>query len=371
MNILEQIEQPTLLLDEAVAKRNIQSMTDKVTKAGVRFRPHFKTHQSAAIGEWFRERGVEKITVSSVDMAEYFADHGWQDILIAISVNVRQIYRIAALSKQVHLEVLVENPEAVDALGKMQDAPADVWIKIDAGAHRTGIDWQDVEQVARLIWQIRNHGNLSFRGLLTHSGNTYHCHSTQEIILAFRAGVDHLNQLREGLQRKGIKGIEISVGDTPGCSLCSDFSGIDELRPGNFVFYDSQQYIAGVCGVDQMAVAVACPVIAVHPERKEIVVYGGAVHLSKDLLETGGEPSYGLVALPEGDGWGKPIKGAVVKSLTQEHGVLRFSDDQLEQIQPGDLVFILPAHSCLTVYQLKEYLTKSGEIIPTMHEKRL
>ncbi len=370
MNILEQIEQPTLLLDEAVAKRNIQSMTVKVTKAGVCFRPHFKTHQSADIGEWFRECGVEKITVSSVEMAEYFADHGWKDILIAISVNVRQIQRIAALSKRIHLGVLVENPEAVDSLGQMQDAPVDVSIKIDAGAHRTGVDWQNVEQVARLIQQLRYQSNLSFRGLLTHSGNTYHCHSTQEIVRAFRAGVGHLNQLREGLQRKGIEGIEISVGDTPGCSLCDDYSGIDELRPGNFVFYDSQQFAAGVCRAEQIAVAVACPVIATHPERNEVVAYGGADHLSKDLLETGGEPSYGLVALPEADGWGKPIEGAVVKSLTQEHGVLCLPDGYFENIKPGDLVFILPAHSCLAVYQLKEYMTKSGEIIPTMHEKR-
>ena len=370
MNILEQIEQPTLLLDEAVAKRNIQSMTDKVTKTGVRFRPHFKTHQSAVIGEWFRERGVEKITVSSVEMAEYFADHEWKDILIAISANVRQIKRIAALSKRIHLEVLVENLEAVDTLGQMEDTSVDVWVKVDTGAHRTGVDWQDVEQVARLIEQIRSQGNLSFRGLLTHSGNTYHCHSTQEIILAFRAGVEHLNQLREGVQRKGIEGIEISVGDTPGCSLCNDFSGIDELRPGNFVFYDSQQFAAGVCRAEQIAVAVACPVIATHPERNEVVVYGGAVHLSKDLVETGGENCYGLVALPEAEGWSKPIKGAVVKSLTQEHGVLRFPDDLIEKIKAGGLVFILPAHSCLTVYQLKEYLTKSGEVIPTMHKER-
>lgn len=367
MSILEQIEQPTLLLDEAVAKQNIEKMNDKIKDAGVRFRPHFKTHQSAVIGEWFREKGVEKITASSVDMAEYFADHGWRDILIAISVNIRQQQRIEDLGRRIHLEVLVENPESVEAL---TNTTADVWIKVDTGARRTGIDWQNISQAYELVQEIKKHRNLSFRGLLTHSGNTYHCHSPQEIVLAFREGVDHINFLRDGLHQKGIEGIEVSVGDTPGCSLCDDFSGVDELRPGNFVFYDAQQFAAGVCREDQLAVAVACPVIATHPERNEVVVYGGAVHLSKDLLEVKGVPSYGLVAYPEGNRWGKPIEGAIVTSLTQEHGVLRFPADCNQKLIPGDLIFILPAHSCLAVYQLKEYLTTTGEIIHTMHENR-
>lgn len=367
MSILEQIEQPTLLLDETVAKQNIENMINKVKNAGVSFRPHFKTHQSAAIGEWFREKGVERITVSSVEMAEYFADHGWKDILIAISVNLRQRHRIEELGKRIHLEVLVENTESLEAL---TNTTADVWIKIDAGAHRTGIDWQNVSQAFELVQEIKKRSNLSFRGLLTHSGNTYHCHSPHEIVLAFREGVYHINILRDALNKKGIEGIEVSVGDTPGCSLCDDFSGIDELRPGNFVFYDAQQYVMGVCNENQVAVAVACPVIATHPERNEVVVYGGAVHLSKDLLEVNGIPSYGLVAFPEGNRWGKPVEGATVASLTQEHGVLRFPVNWIHKLKAGDLIFILPAHSCLAVYQLKEYQKTTGGIIRTMHEKR-
>jgi D-serine deaminase-like pyridoxal phosphate-dependent protein len=366
MSILDQIEQPTLMLDEAVAKRNIEKMVDKVRTAGVQFRPHFKTHQSAAVGEWFRDRGVEKITVSSVDMAEYFADHGWEDILIAFSLNIRQINRIEQLGKRIHLGVLVENTEAVDALGRSGDTPFDVWIKVDGGANRTGVAWQDTDQAIYLIREIGSQKNLSFRGLLAHSGDTYHCHSPQEIIQAFRDGVDHLNQLRDLLCDKGMDGIEVSVGDTPGCSLCSDFSGIDELRPGNFVFYDAQQLQMGSCNADQIAVALACPVIAIHPDRKEVVTYGGAVQLSKDVLEVDGVTTYGLVAFAKGEGWGEPVRGAVVRSLTQEHGVLQFSDDQYQRLKIGDLVFVLPAHSCLTVHLMKKYMALNGDVIQIM-----
>jgi D-serine deaminase-like pyridoxal phosphate-dependent protein len=366
MNILDTIDQPTLLLDEAVARRNLDRMAAKVKAAGISFRPHFKTHQSAEIGRWFKDRGVERITVSSVEMAEYFAAVGWTDILIAFSMNIRQAARFHDLAKKIHLGILVENFEAVDALAGYADLAADIWIKVDGGAHRTGIDWQNVDLAMKLVAAICRNPKLRLRGLLTHSGDTYHCGSPEEIVSAFRAGVDHLNRLRDDLKSIGVEGLELSVGDTPGCSLCNDFSGIDELRPGNFVFYDAQQLTAGACQADQIAVALACPVVALHPERNEVVIYGGAVHLSKDFLEVNGVKSYGLAAFTEGERWSNPIPGAVVHSLTQEHGVVTFGDDSYRRVKVGDLLFILPAHSCLTVHLMKEYLTLDGTVIQTM-----
>jgi len=367
MSVFDRIDQPTLLLNEAVARRNVQRMAEKVRRAGVRFRPHFKTHQSAEIGEWFRDLGVDKITVSSVEMAEYFAANGWQDILIAFSLNIRQFERIRALAARVKLSLLVENLEAIDALARAPHFAADIWIKVDVGAHRTGVDWQETEKAAFLIRAISQLPDLTLRGLLTHSGNTYHCENRQQVVRAFREGVEHINQMRASLQERGFEQVEISVGDTPGCSLSSDFSGIDELRPGNFIFYDAQQLVIGSCAAEDIAVAVACPVVALHPDRREVTIYGGAIHLSKDLLELVGKTSYGLVAFSEGEGWGDPVSGAIVRSLSQEHGILQFADGQYKQLKVGDLVYILPAHSCLTVQLLRKYLTLSGRVISTMN----
>ncbi|KPK99745.1 MAG: hypothetical protein AMJ91_06575, partial [candidate division Zixibacteria bacterium SM23_73_3] len=68
-----EIVKPTLLLDKKRVMKNIEKMARKAKAAGVRFRSHFKTHQSGEIGNWFRDVGVEAITVSSLDMAQYFA----------------------------------------------------------------------------------------------------------------------------------------------------------------------------------------------------------------------------------------------------------------------------------------------------------
>ncbi|MBK8048603.1 MAG: hypothetical protein IPK16_16670 [Anaerolineales bacterium] len=56
------------------------------------------------------------------------------------------------------------------------------------------------------------------------------------------------------------------------------------MRPGNFVFYDWTQVQVGSCGFDDVAVVAACPVVGKYPDRHEVVLYGGAVHLSKDFL---------------------------------------------------------------------------------------
>ena len=63
--MLTEISKPTLLLDENKCRQNIERMAAKASHHGLSFRPHFKTHQSAGIGNWIRDQGVEKITVSS------------------------------------------------------------------------------------------------------------------------------------------------------------------------------------------------------------------------------------------------------------------------------------------------------------------
>jgi len=369
MSIWEQIDQPTLLINEMITRQNIAFMAQRAQDKGVTFRPHFKTHQSAQIGEWFRDQGVEKITVSSVEMAEYFADHGWKDILIAFSMNPRQTKRINALARRIHLGILIENMEVLPPIYLFGVEPLDVWIKVDAGSHRTGVDWQDKKGIHELCEVVNRIPRLRLTGLLTHSGHSYHAGSFKKVNKIFREGVNRLNLLRNELGAAGHSGLKVSVGDTPGCSLCEDWSGIDEVRPGNFVLYDAQQATQGSCKVEDISVALACPVVAKHPDRREVVVYGGAIHLSKDYLQLERKLSYGLPALPQGEGWGAPMPHARVDRLSQEHGILWIPGPEFEQIAIGDLVFVLPAHSCLTVQAMGEYLSLKGEKISTFNKK--
>ena len=367
MFLLSNIKKPTLILDENKAKNNILKIHEKVIGKNILFRPHFKTHQSAEIGNWFRSININAITVSSVTMAEYFCLNGWNDILIAFPVNLREIDNIVDLAAKNKLSLLVELKYTAEILALNLSNTVDCWIKIDVGSHRTGIDWMKKEEVLELADYINSFEFIQFKGILSHAGHTYKADSVEKIREIYWDALEKLANIKNYLKRNGVDNCAISVGDTPSASVLDEFGKIDEIRPGNFVFYDMQQYQIKVCNLNEIAVCLACPVVAVHPERNEVVVYGGAIYLSKDFyLNKDNSPSYGAVVQLNRQGWDDSQILGTVKGLSQEHGILNFPDGIPESIKPGKIVGILPAHSCLTVQENGYYMNLSGEIVQTM-----
>ena len=354
---------PTLLLNEAVCRENIRRMAEKARKNKIAFRPHFKTHQSAEIGEWFKTEGVDKITVSSLRMAEYFADSGWKDILVAFPVNILEIKTINRLASGINLSLTVESTDTVHFLSENLEYRVGAYIKTDAGYHRTGVPFDDLEKMSSLLRAISRSKKIGARGFLTHAGQSYKSRSREEIQAVHRESTSRMVQVRDHF-RKEYPELIASVGDTPSCSVVDDFSMVDEIRPGNFVFYDYTQVIIGSCKPGQVAVAMACPVVAVHPERNEIVIYGGSVHFAKDTVENReGKTVHGAVVTGNGKGWGKLIENAFLVKMAQEHGIVQALADVVISYKPGDIIKIIPAHSCTTANLMNQYLTLDGRII--------
>lgn len=355
------ITRPTILIDEAKCRRNILNMKQKAEQNGAIFRPHFKTHQSGIIGEWFRQAGITSITVSSVEMAEYFVFHGWDDITIAFPVNLLEIDRINECAKRIHLNLLIEDPETASRLSEKLIASVGVFIKIDVGSGRTGIPINESKRIDILIEQIQKLPRLELKGLLTHAGHTYHAHNEQDIERIAHESLDKLHEIK---QRSG-NNLLISWGDTPSCSIVSQLRGADEWRPGNFVFYDRMQVELGSCRSEDIAVTVACPVVAKHHDR--VVIYGGAIHFSKEFLtSSNGERRFGKVFNFNGFEATKAIEGARFSSISQEHGIIFLPEKELKKIEVGDILAVQPVHSCLTVSAMKSYLSLTGEQIPCM-----
>jgi D-serine deaminase-like pyridoxal phosphate-dependent protein len=363
---MTKIVRPTLIVDQEVCVQNINRMAAKAKGLGIRFRPHFKTHQSAKIGEWFKMAGVTAITVSSVQMAEYFAAAGWEDITIAFPLNLLEIDNINQLAKSIKLQVLVENIEAVDVFKDKLLHTVGVWVKIDTGYNRTGIDAVAFNETDTVIAAIAGCDKLIFKGFLSHTGQTYQANSTDEIL---RRHFDALMKLKILKSRyfDRFPDIEISMGDTPAATLCTNFDGVNELRPGNFVFYDLMQQNLGVCRMEDIAVRLICPVVAKHASRNEVVIHGGAVHFSKDSIRnTDGKMMFGRIVIEkEGN---KVLLNTTnyLSALSQEHGILKVAQTQFSQFYVGQLVEILPVHSCLTANLMGFYRTNNGELIEMM-----
>ncbi|MCP4547190.1 MAG: alanine racemase [bacterium] len=377
-NSFNAIDRPTLLLDEARVRANIDFMIEKARTTGVSLRPHFKTHQSAEIGEWFRERGVKAITVSSTGMAEYFADHGWRDITIAFPANIRELKRLDALAARIDLGLLIDSEQALGGLKAGLRNRVAIWIKVDVGYGRVGLPWGSQERIADLAVAVEKESRFTFRGLLTHSGHSYRADSPAAIRKIHAESVFRMSSVREVVLGRRVESCLLSIGDTPTCSLAESFPGLDEIRPGNFVFYDLSQLALGTCVEDDVAVAVACPIVGVYPapgsgdEPGRLVIYGGAVHLAKEYItDTRGREVFGYLLESGGGGLGRIRRDLPLVSLSQEHGVVELPAGSAAGLRIGSLVFVCPVHSCLTGDLYKEYITLDGRCIPRLRHTDL
>ncbi|MEG0796299.1 MAG: alanine racemase [Odoribacter sp.] len=361
MSVIQVIE-PTMVLNEEICKNNIARMAAKAKTAKVVFRPHFKTHQSREIGEWFRACGVDKITVSSLNMAMKFAEWGWNDITVAFPVNCLEQEKINALASKIHLNLLLAHSEGARQLSACLKYPVGVYLKIDTGYHRAGVDANNYDTIDRIINSVAPDVNIKFQGFLTHAGHTYGAHSKEEVLQIHKESLRLLRNIKERYIGRYPQ-LKISMGDTPSCSLADQFGVADEIRPGNFVFYDVTQLQIGACQWGNIALAVKCPVVDINRDRNQAVVYGGGVHFSKEYISNAkGEPLYGLVAENRSDFWGKIVPGVELAALSQEHGVLQCTNEFLDGLHVGDIVTVLPVHSCMTADLMKTYQMGDGKI---------
>jgi D-serine deaminase-like pyridoxal phosphate-dependent protein len=80
---LDQLETPALLIDLDALEANLFEMAAVAARAGVRLRPHTKTHKSPEIARLQVAAGAAGITCAKLGEAEVMADAGLDDLLIA------------------------------------------------------------------------------------------------------------------------------------------------------------------------------------------------------------------------------------------------------------------------------------------------
>jgi D-serine deaminase-like pyridoxal phosphate-dependent protein len=371
-----QLTSPTLLVDEATCRANLTRMMERARRHDLQLAPHFKTHQSARVGEWVREAGVEAITVTSLRMATYFADHGWTDITIAMPLNPRELPALLELAARVHLTVFINGAATaarVAAAVGNSGQRLTFYTEIDTGYGRSGVRCDDPATIDAILARTATVSELRFLGFYTHSGHTYAADTPEEILAIHRTTLDRLGAVKRAFATAH-PDLRLSLGDTPACSLAEEFTGISVIRPGNFVYYDLTQARLGACTREQIAICVACPVLEVHPGRGEAIIHGGWVQLGKDrLVDERGVNYYGEVVRLDADGWTIPGGPAIsggggpdisrVRGLSQEHGTVRLPPDLLEELRPGDLIGVLPVHACATVDAMGGVVTLAGGIL--------
>lgn len=360
MSYISQITSPTLLLDEKICRSNLKKMALKAKFQGKKLVPHFKTAQSHQVGEWAKEYGITEITVSSIKMAEYFCGHGWENIHIAFPFNPLESKKLSELAKIQSLSVQLINEAVTEKLANELGNPVGFFIEIDAGYGRTGVEVSDFGLIEAILRKAKSTDKLRFKGFYLHPGHTYY---TADKFKIYEESLAALNMLKNKYSTEYPK-LVTRIGDTPGCSIMENFGDVDEIGPGNFVFYDMMQVYLGSCKREDVAVALAVPVVDIKKEKKQILIHGGGVHLAKDvLMEPDGSKNFGEIVYLTKEGWIISKERSFVKSISQEHGLIQASDELLSKVKVGDLLGILPVHSCMTADCMKSYMALDGKLI--------
>ena len=141
---------PTLIVNKTITLNNLDKMINVANKNNLILRPHFKTHQSIEVGNWFKEKGVGSITVSSITMAEFFSSE-WNDITIAFPLNILEIGKLNLMIKENRVKLLIDSISSLKALDNQLEGPAEVYLKIDVGYNRAGLKVDEKQKIKSII----------------------------------------------------------------------------------------------------------------------------------------------------------------------------------------------------------------------------
>ena len=356
---------PCLLLEIERVRRNAERISEIAKRNNVRLRPHIKTHKCVEVGRIQTEGHDRAVTVSTLEEARAFARGGFTDITYAVPIERGKFAdAIEILRSGVKLNLLTDDTATVTALDEAADragACFDVFVKIDCGYHRAGVEphTREATEIPRLISDA---ANLNFAGILTHAGHSYNVKDQDEIAEIARQERDVMVEHAERLRSAGIGVPTVSIGSTPTITHVDHLEGVDEIRPGNYIFFDAFQATLGSCGFGDTALTVLTSVVHKNAARRKMIVDAGAIALSKDTGPADLDPEcgYGHVLDIEGRDTGMRVGG-----LSQEHGKIEARDSEMfDRIKVGDRLRILANHSCLTAAQHSHYnVVEDGRVV--------
>jgi D-serine deaminase-like pyridoxal phosphate-dependent protein len=362
---LSELPTPSLVLDVARVRRNAARMSERVKSMGARLRPHVKTHKCVEIARLQTTAQATALTVSTLAEAGWFAARGFTDLTYAVPIEPGKFAAAIELARECERLALItddlDTAAQLNAAARAANVRLELFLKVDCGYHRCGVEPHTKEafEIARLI---QDASHLRFAGLLTHAGHSYHSRTLDELRGIATHERDALVEFAAALRHENIPVPVVSIGSTPTISTVEHLEGVDEARPGNYIFFDAFQATLGSCRFEDCALTVLAAVVHRDASRRKVVIDAGAVALSKDR---------GAIELEEACGYGRVLDvegrdlALRVASLSQEHGMIEVCDTAtFDSLKVGTRLRILANHSCLTAAQHPHYnIFEGGRIV--------
>ncbi|RFN50185.1 d-serine dehydratase [Fusarium flagelliforme] len=321
---ISELPTPSLVVNLPVLKKNIDALHQDVEKLGIGFRPHVKTLKTLEVTRLMlaggKYKGMIASTIPEIQGALPLVKEGLvEECLYGIPIYPGVLPRLIELRKSLRIQLMVDNEQQVAFLEESSSSkqPWDIFIKLDVGSHRAGIELKS-ESLNRLVERAEKSPAVNIYGFYCHAGHSYGGRSRQEAEETLNVEVSSVLSAARLLPSS--RQLVISVGSTPTAHVVESLKASMpdnvhfELHAGNFPCNDLQQVSTGLVTESQQAVTVAAEVCSVYPERNEALVNAGVIALSREASAFSG---FGRVV-------GCPAWGVV--RLSQEHGILGTSE---------------------------------------------
>ncbi|RJE21366.1 hypothetical protein PHISCL_06298 [Aspergillus sclerotialis] len=361
---------PSLVLSKPVLEKNTQRLLQDVKDLGITFRPHVKTLKSTEVTRMMLGNGTHRRIVAStlaeIRGAAPLAEEGVLDeCLYGLPIYPGALNQLTQLRATLKILLMVDNEAQIQHLEDFAKSnpsaqPWDVFIKIDVGSHRAGMETSS-PLLPKLVRRVEESPAARVYGFYCHAGHSYGCRTSEAAAAVLRTELEGVLKATEFLNEK--RKVVVSVGSTPTAHVVRELSGkmpdnVEvELHAGNYPANDLQQVATGLVGETQQAVRVVAEVCSVYPSRNEALINAGTIALSKETSDT---PGYGRVT--DRPGWS-------VMRMAQEHGILGLNGTQKEggavadTFQVGEKVFLFCQHACITAAAHFEYYVVDEEDI--------
>ncbi len=332
---LETLDTPALVVDLDRLEANIAGWAAFARDAGVRLRPHAKTHKCVEIARRQIAAGAVGLTLAKIGEAEVMARAGIRDLFLGYEVvGGPKLPRLLSLAREAAVRVGVDSLDVAEPLAASAAAAGitlDVLLEVDTGLGRCGVaPGEPLRALARGVARLRG---VRIAGIFTYRGYRPDCDA------AGREDGEMMVREAEGLRAEGIPVDEVSVGSTPTGRSAGRVPGVTEIRPGTYVFNDATQVRWGCARPEECALVVLSRVIS-RPSRDVAILDAGSKALTAETgpFSTRG-PSHGAI---------RGYPDCQIDRLWEEHGRVQLTPEA-QRLRVGDLVEIIPAHVCPTV----------------------
>lgn len=359
----EELITPALIVYPEVIDSNIDCTLRLLGGNADRWRAHIKTAKLNFTLQMLIHRGLRNFKCATTLELLEACRSGAQDVLIAYPVmgaNARRVREIAEAFPRVSISVLAENKEQVQQWrgssgGSSGKSSVGIFLDINPGMNRTGIEQSKTDQVVALARAVENAGS-PFRGLHYYDGQ-YGSMDEAARTAATHQGYDRLLELVSEVTRNGLDVREVITAGTPTFPCSLEYAGfrgaefIHRVSPGTIVYNDASSLavLPGEYGYAP-AVFVLSRVVS-HPNEATFTCDAGHKAVSADA----GVPTCVVAGHPD----------VTPQSPSEEHLPLKV-DAGTASLRVGDLVYLLPRHICPTVNNFDSaVLVKNGKIQST------